>query len=426
MPGGRVPSLTASGEDERHAGSEPPPRCALAIVGGGILGLALARELSQRHGRLSVCLLEREVRLGAHQTGHNSGVIHAGLYYAPGSLKARLCVHGASELYAYCAEHGIPHEACGKLVVATREAEVPRLRELLRRGTANGVPDLRWLEHDQIEAVEPHARGLAGLHSPRTGVVDFGAVARSYARDALRAGATIVTSCAVHDATPRGRGLRLRHARGMTEARHAIFCAGAWSDRLAVACGAGVDPRIVPFRGAYLRLRVRRRELVRALIYPVPDPALPFLGVHLTRRIDGDVLIGPTALIAAARDPNEPSRVRAHDALETVSWPGTWRLLARHWRAGAGELHGALRPQALVRAAARYVPELDHNDVEPAFAGIRAQALARDGRLLDDFVFSKTERALHVRNAPSPGATSSLAIARHVADEAGRAFDLER
>ncbi len=421
---GSSPGETA--EHERDASTEPPPRCDLAIVGGGILGLALARELSRRHGRLSVCLLEREARLGAHQTSHNSGVIHAGLYYAPGSLKAHLCVQGASELYEYCAEHDVPHQACGKLVVATRETELPRLRELLGRGTANGVPGLRWLERDEIEAVEPHARGLAALHSPRTGVVDFGAVARSYALDALRAGATIVTSCEVHDATLHGRDLQLRHARGTTEARHAIFCAGAWSDRLAVACGAGTDPRIVPFRGAYLRLRAPRRELVRALIYPVPDPALPFLGVHLTRRIDREVLIGPTALIAAARDAYELSRVRAHDALDTVGWPGTWRLLARHWRAGAGELHGAWRPQALVRAAARYVPELAGDDVEPAFAGIRAQALGRDGRLLDDFVFSKTERALHVRNAPSPGATSSLAIARLVADEAARAFDLER
>ncbi len=405
---------------------EPPARCDLAIVGGGILGLALARELSRRHGRLSVCLLEREARLGAHQTGHNSGVIHAGLYYAPGSLKARLCVQGASELYEYCAENEIPHRPCGKLVLATREAEMPRLRELCRRGTANGVPGLHWLERNQIEAIEPHARGLAGLHSPRSGVVDFGAVARSYARDALGAGVAIVTSCAAHDARPRGRWLQVRHTGGTIEAGHAIFCAGAWSDRLAVACGAGADPRIVPFRGAYLRLRAQRRELVRALIYPVPNPALPFLGVHLTRRIDGEVLIGPTALIASARDAYALRRVRARDALDTVGWPGTWRLLARHWRAGATELHGALQPQALVRAAARYVPELDGSDVEPAFAGIRAQALARDGRLLDDFAFSRTERALHVRNAPSPAATSSLAIARHLANEAGRAFDLAR
>jgi (S)-2-hydroxyglutarate dehydrogenase len=412
------------GQDPRAASAEPPARCDLAIVGGGILGLALARELSRRHGRLSVCLFEREGRLGAHQTGHNSGVIHAGLYYAPGSLKARLCVQGASELYEYCAEHGIAHRACGKLVLATREAEMPRLRELFRRGTANGVSGLRWLEQDQIAAVEPHARGLAGLHSPRTGVVDFGAVAESYARDAVNAGARIVTSCEVRGATPNGRELQVFHARGTTEARHAIFCAGAWSDRLAVACGAGADPRIVPFRGAYLRLRTQRRALVRALIYPVPDPALPFLGVHLTRRVDDELLIGPTALIAAARDAYALNEVRARDALDTIGWPGTWRLLARHWRAGAGELHGALRPQALVRAAARYVPELTRSDVEPAFAGIRAQALGRDGRLLDEFVFSRTERALHVRNAPSPGATSSLAIARHVAEEAERAFDL--
>jgi (S)-2-hydroxyglutarate dehydrogenase len=412
--------------DEPAGQAEPPPRCELAIVGGGILGLALARELSRRHRRLSVCVLERETELGAHQTGHNSGVIHAGVYYAPGSLKARLCVQGARELYEYCDEHGVPHEACGKLIVATREAEVARLRELERRGMANGVPGLRRLEAAEIEQIEPYARGVAALHSPHTGVVDFRAVARSFARDALEAGAQIATGCEVHGVDAGGATLRLRHVRGTTEARHAIFCAGAWSDRLALACGAGRDPRIVPFRGAYLRVRAQRRELVRALIYPVPDPALPFLGVHLTRRIDGEVLIGPTALIAPARDAYELGRLRARDALDTLGWPGTWRLLARHWRAAAGELYGALRPSALARAAARYVPGLDPDDVEPAFAGIRAQALARDGGLLDDFVFARTERALHVRNAPSPGATSSLAIARHVADEAEQAFELGR
>lgn len=404
--------------------SQAPARCDLAIVGGGILGLALARELTRRYPRISVGVLEREAELGVHQTGHNSGVIHAGVYYQPGSLKARLCVGGARELYEYCAAHEIPHEACGKLIVATEPAELGRLQELERRGRANGVPGLRRVDARGIREIEPHARGIAGLHSPATGIVDFGAVARSYARDALRAGAWIATECGVRGVRAGARSLRLEHARGATEATHALFCAGAWSDRLAVAAGAEADPRIVPFRGAYLRLASERAQLVRALIYPVPDPALPFLGVHLTRHIDGEVLVGPTALPVLARDAYRLTGVRREDALDTLRWPGTWRMLARWWRPGATELRHALSRAAFARAAARYVPELRPEDVRPAFAGVRAQALARDGRLVDDFAFSATERALHVRNAPSPAATSSLAIARYVADRAGAAFGL--
>jgi len=404
--------------------SAPPSRCDLAIVGGGILGLAVARELTRRHPHSSVCVLEREVDLATHQTGHNSGVIHAGVYYAPGSLKARLCVEGARELYAYCAARGIRHEACGKLIVATERSELGRLEELERRGHANGVPGLRRVDGAGITELEPHARGIAALHSPATGIVDFAAVARAYAQDALQAGARIVTGCGVHAVHPGARTLRLEHARGATEVGHALFCAGAWSDRLAVAAGAPADPRIVPFRGAYLRLVDERRHLVRALIYPVPDPALPFLGVHLTRHIGGEVLIGPTALPVLARDAYALGRVQRADALDTLRWPGTWRMLARWWRPGVDELRHAASRAAFARAAARYVPALRAEDVRPAFAGVRAQALARDGRLVDDFAFSATERALHVRNAPSPAATSSLAIARYVADRAEEAFGL--
>ena len=406
--------------------TEAPASCDLAIVGGGIVGLGLARELVRRHPRLSLCVLEREAELGVHQTGHNSGVIHAGIYYVPGSLKARLCVEGARELYAYCEEHEIRHERCGKLIVATDPAELGRLEELERRGAANGVSGLRRLDAAGIRALEPHARGIAGLHSPDTGIVDFAEVARAYAQDALAGGARIATSCGVHGVRPSARVLRLEHAHGVTEAGHAIFCAGAWSDRLAVAAGADPDPRIVPFRGAYLRLASERRELVRSLIYPVPDPALPFLGVHLTRHIDGEVLIGPTALLAGARDAYRLRRVRAEDLLDTLRWPGTWRMGAHWWRTGAVELRHAVSGAALARAAARFVPELGARDVRPAFAGVRAQALGRDGRLVDDFAFSATERALHVRNAPSPAATSSLAIARHIADRAEETFGLSR
>lgn len=389
------------------------------------MGLAVARELIGRNPRASVCVLEREADIGTHQTAHNSGVIHAGVYYQPGSLKARLCVEGARELYEYCAQRGIASKRCGKVIVARDPSELGRLEELERRGKANGVPGLRRIDAAGIQEIEPHARGIAGLHSPETGIVDFLATARSYAQDIREAGGTISTGCEVQGVHADGRSLRIAHSHGATGAAHAVFCAGAWADRLAVAAGANPDPRIVPFRGAYLRLVPERRHLLRSLVYPVPDPSLPFLGVHLMRDIHGEVLLGPTALIVGARDAYRLATVRRRDLLDTLGWPGTWRMLAHWWSTGVSELGRAALRSALVRAAARYVPELRVGDVEPAFAGIRAQALGRDGRLIDDFVFSETERALHVRNAPSPAATSSLAIARHVADQAERAFGLE-
>ncbi len=396
--------------------------CDIAVVGGGILGLAVARELTARRPQASVCVLERETELGTHQTGHNSGVIHAGVYYVPGSLKAQLCVTGAREMYEYCEGRGIASERCGKVIVATDPSELERLDELERRGRANGVPGLRRIDADGIAELEPHARGIDGLHSPGTGIADFPAVARAYAGDVQEAGGAIATGCEVLGVERNGRSLRLSHSHGVTEAGNAIFCAGAWADRLAVSAGADPDPRIVPFRGAYLRLRPDRRHLVRSLIYPVPDPNLPFLGVHLTKHIDGEVLVGPTALMAPSRDAYKLSRVRRRDVVETLAWPGTWRMLSQWWRTGVTELRYAALRSAFVRAAARYVPELQTSDVEPSFAGVRAQALARNGKLVDDFVFSHTERALHVRNAPSPAATSSLAIARYIADEAERTF----
>jgi len=405
-------------------GKQPPDRCELAVIGGGIVGLAVARELIRRNPQASVCVLEREIAVGAHQTGHSSGVIHAGIYYEPGSLKARLCVQGARELYEYCEGRGIASERCGKVILATDPSELDHLEELERRGKANGVSGLRRLDPAGLAQIEPHARAIAALHSPDTGVVDFRAVARAYADDVLAAGGVIATGCGVKRVEVRTRSLHLVHTRGTIETRHAIFCAGAWADRLAVSAGADPDPRIVPFRGAYLRLRAERRHLVRSLIYPVPNPSLPFLGLHLTRSIDGDVLLGPTALIAGARDAYRPYKARPADVLDTLAWPGTWRMLRRWWPTGVTELQRAALRSAFVRAGARYVPELQAADVEPAFAGVRAQALGRDGRLLDDFLFSRTERALHVRNAPSPAATASLAIARHVVDRAEQTIGL--
>lgn len=390
--------------------TEAPSRCDIAVVGGGIVGLAVARELILRDPGRKVCVLEREGDLGQHQTGNNSGVIHAGIYYAPGSLKAELCVRGAARMYEYCDSKGIPYERCGKVIVALEESELAGLEELHRRGVANRVPGLRRLDGAGIREVEPQAAGLAALHSPATGIVDFRAVARAYARDLLEANGSIVTGCDVARLEAGSRALSIHHSGGVVEATNAICCAGGRSDRLAIASGADPDPRIVPFRGAYLQLVAERRDLVRSLIYPVPDPSLPFLGVHLTKRIDGEVLIGPTALLGT------------RGLGRTLAWPGSWRMFRRWWRTGLTEIrHAALR-RSFVAEAARYLPALEPGDVKPSFAGFRAQAVARDGALVDDFVFSRTERALHVRNAPSPGATSSLAIAEMIADEAERAF----
>jgi L-2-hydroxyglutarate oxidase len=401
-----------------------PDRCDVAVVGAGILGLAAARELGRRHPRMRVAVLEREPEIARHQTGHNSGVVHAGIYYAPGSLKARLCVEGARELYALCEERGIAHERCGKVIVATTAAELPALDELERRGRANGVVGLRRLDADGLREIEPHATGVAALHSPATGIADFPGVAKALADDLREAGATVTTGCEVATMAEAGSEVRLSHAHGETQARGAVFCAGAWADRLATRAGAPADPRIVPFRGAYLRLRPDRRELVRGLIYPVPDPRLPFLGVHLTRHVDGEVLVGPTALLAPARDAYRLRDARARDLADALRWPGTWRMARHFWRTGIDELGYAASRRRLVRAAARYVPELKAADVLDGPAGIRAQALGRNGALVDDFVFSQTGRALHVRNAPSPAATSALAIARVIADRAEQAFGL--
>ena len=380
-----------------------PGECDLAVVGGGILGLAVARELASRHPDRSAVVLERAPEVATGQTGRNSGVIHAGIYYAPGSLKARMCVTGARALYAYCEERGVPFERCGKVIVARNEAELARLDDLERRGRENGVPGLRRLDAAELRELEPHCRGVAALHSPSTGIIDFAAVARSLARDLEAQGVQVVTGCGVKGVEQRPGRIALLHSQGETRARFAVFCAGAGSDRLAVAVGAPHDPRIVPFRGAYVYLRPERRELVRSLIYPVPDPSLPFLGVHLSRHIDGQVSLGPTALLS----PRHP---------RDLAWPGTWRMARRWWRTGLSEIRHAVSRRSLAAAAADYVPEIRAEDFDGGYAGVRAQALGRDGKLVDDFVVSETERALHVRNAPSPAATSSLALARLIAD----------
>jgi (S)-2-hydroxyglutarate dehydrogenase len=394
----------------RQLESAPPERCDIAVIGAGIVGLAAARELAHRHPRAAIAVVDKEPEIGRHQTGRNSGVIHAGIYYKPGSLKAQLCVSGARELYDFCDRHEIAAERCGKVIVALDESELPGLDELERRGRANGVPALRRLEREELLELEPHAAGIAALHSPNTGIVDFKAVARALRAELEEAGGRVVLGTEVTGISPNGRALKIAHAGGILSAGHALVCAGAWSDRLAVQAGAPAEPRIVPFRGAYLRLAPERADLVRGQIYPVPDPELPFLGVHLSRTIAGDVLIGPTALLA-------PAHV---DLRATLRWPGTWRVMRRWWRTGVRELAHAASRRLLVREASRFVPAISAGDVRSGPAGVRAQAVGRDGSLVDDFLLARTGRAVHVLNAPSPAATASLAIAEMIAAEVSR------
>jgi 2-hydroxyglutarate dehydrogenase len=375
--------------------------------------------LLARHPDSRIAVVDQADGVAAHQTSHNSGVIHAGVYYAPGSLKARLCVKGAALMYEYCERQGVDVNRIGKLIIATGAGELPGLDELERRARANGVPGIRRIGGPEIREIEPHAIGVAALHSPNTGIVDFQAVCDRLAADVTQAGAELRLGWPVGDVRANGRKIRLIGPDGDgIEADGAVFCAGLWADRLAVRAGASPDPRIVPFRGGYLRLRAERRGIVKGLIYPVPDPALPFLGVHLTPQIGGEVVLGPSALLVGARDAYGLKTVRRSDLVDTFAWPGTWRMMRRWWKTGLQEIHLATSRRAFATHAARYVPGLTAADMTPGFAGVRAQAVARDGKLVDDFVISRTARAVHVRNAPSPAATSSLALAELIVDTA--------
>src|SRR5579884_4150627 len=388
------------------------------IVGAGILGLATARQLARSaEENTEIIVLESEREIGVHQTTHNSGVVHAGIYYAPGSLKARLCRRGLGLLRDFCAAQNLPYDACGKVVVATGPGEVEPLKRLAERATANGVPGLRWLDPDELAEIEPNARGVAGLHSPETAIADFGAVARAFAAQIAGAGGEIRTDARVARITPQA-GVELADGSWLNADR-VIVCAGLQADRLAIASGEPAEPHIVPFRGEYWQLHPDRAHLVRGLIYPVPDPALPFLGVHLTRKIDGSVWLGPNAILATARDAYERRRVEPRDLYDSLTWPGTLRMLRRHWRAGIGELVRSASRRRFVHEAARYVPAITPQDVLPAPAGVRAQAIDRDGSLVDDFRLGVNGRVAWVRNAPSPAATSCLAIAEELLARAG-------
>ena len=386
----------------------------VAVIGGGIIGAAVARRVLQVEPDATVTVFEKEPALAQHQTGHNSGVVHAGLYYAPGSLKAELCRRGRVLLATYCAEHGLPYDECGKVVVALDESELGRLGDIEARSRANGVPGLRRLSAEELGEVEPHVRGVAALHSPHTAITDYAAVTRSLAEQARCSGAEVRLGCPVTAVRHRGDEVLVGTAGGWDAVDHVIVCAGLQVDRVAALAGDDADPRIVPFRGEYYLLRPGRRDLVAGLVYPVPDPRYPFLGVHLTRRIDGEVMVGPNAVLALAREGYGWSDVAARDLWQTLAWPGFRSFARRHWRTGVAEMRGSLSRRAFVAAARRYVPELSSGDVVPGPSGVRAQALGRDGSLVDDFRLTRRGRVVSVRNAPSPAATSSLAIAEHV------------
>jgi L-2-hydroxyglutarate oxidase LhgO len=384
-------------------------------VGGGIVGVALARHLAGLGRDVAVTVLEKEPDLAMHQTGRNSGVVHAGLYYPPGSLKARLCRRGVELLSAFCAANGLTYDRCGKVVVALDQTELGRLESIHQRAVANGVPGVRMVGGDELRQLEPHVEGIAALHSPTTAVVDFGAVTRRLAADAAAMGAEIRTGVPVRRITQDGAGVIVEAGGERLAFDELVICGGLHTDRLARLAGHDGDPRVVPFRGEYYELAPGRRDLVNGLVYPVPDPRYPFLGVHLTRRVDGGVLVGPNAVLALAREGYRWRDLRPGDLAETLAWPGFRRMAARHWRTGAREVVGSLSRRAFCDAARRYVPELQPADLLRARSGVRAQAVARDGTLVDDFRISRQGRVVAIRNAPSPAATSSMAIAEHIA-----------
>lgn len=392
----------------------------VAVVGGGIIGVAVAREIVRRRPDSDVTVFEKENRLASHQTGRNSGVVHAGLYYQPGSQKARLCRRGVNLLEAFCAERGIRRIACGKVLVALTDEERVRLGGIEQRALANGVPGVRIIGAEELRELEPNVRGIAALHSPSTSIVDYAEVTSKLAADATRVGAKVLLG---HEVT----GLRPGHNEVVVSTRTAaggekagfdrvVVCGGLQSDRLAEMAGDGPDPVIMPFRGEYYALKPHRRDLVNGLVYPVPDPRYPFLGVHVTPRVDGEVLIGPNAVLALAREGYTWGTVSLPDLAAIASTPAFWRFARRHWRTGVREVAGSLSKRRFVTAARAYVPALRDEDVEPGTAGVRAQALDRDGGLVDDFRISLRDRVVVLRNAPSPAATSALAIAEHVVE----------
>ena len=398
----------------------------IAVVGGGIVGLATTRELLLRHPHLRVANVEKEDVWSKHQTGHNSGVIHSGIYYKPGSLKAKLCTEGRKLTWEYCDAKGIEYRNVGKLIVATDASELGRLDDLMVRGRQNGVEGLEMLDAAQIAEREPHCRGIKAIFSPVTGIVDWGLVARTYGEDAKEAGADMYLGHLVTAIERRGGVTVLRTPKGEIQAKSVITCGGLYSDRLGRMTGGERDPKIVPFRGDYLILKPEKSHLVKGNIYPVPDPEFPFLGVHFTPRMDGSIWLGPNAVLAFAREGYSFFEINPVELWDALTYPGFFKLATKYWKTGAGEMYRDLVRDAYVQALQRYIPELRPEDCLPGPAGVRAQAMAADGSLVDDFVFEGSEGVVHVRNAPSPAATSSLAIGKYIADEAQTRFDLSK
>ena len=388
------------------------------IIGGGVVGLAVALEITRRFPRLRLLLLEKEDGVARHQSGHNSGVIHSGIYYKPGSLKARLCVSGAAAMVEFCREHGIPHSVCGKVIVATHPEELPRLEDLRQRGEANGLVGLRLVGPEELREIEPHASGLQALVVPSTGTTDYALVCEKYAELIAAHGGTVLTSAAVTGIRRDPNEIIVETARGAFSTASLINCAGLFSDRISRMAGDKPSAMIVPFRGEYYDLIPERASLVRALIYPVPDPRFPFLGVHFTRRITGKVDAGPNAVLAFAREGYRLTDVNLRDFTAALVFPGFWRMAFRHWRNACAEWYRSLSKPAFVRALQRMLPEVRESDLIPGGSGVRAQALKPDGALVDDFQFVPSGKVLHVLNVPSPAATASLTIAKAIVDTA--------
>jgi (S)-2-hydroxyglutarate dehydrogenase len=399
------------------------PRYDVAIIGGGIVGLATAMAL-KTGARASLVVLEAEDRLAQHQTGHNSGVIHSGLYYKPGSLKARNCVAGRQAMYQFCQEHGIAHERCGKVVVATETGELPALQELELRGHANGLQGVRRLTAEELREYEPHASGIAGLLVPETGIIDYKQVAQVYADLVQKEGGEIQTKARVHGCKRVGDELVLETTRGAVHCRALVNCAGLYSDEVARICGVNPNVRIIPFRGEYYELVPGRRFLVKNLIYPVPDPRFPFLGVHFTRMIHGGVEAGPNAVLALKREGYQWTSFSPQEMLQMLAYPGFWLMAGKYWKTGLGEVYRSLSQSAFVQALQKLLPELRYEDIRPAGSGVRAQAVESNGALVDDFRIVEAPRMIHVLNAPSPAATASISIGKTIAEMAAKNFTL--
>ncbi len=395
----------------------------IAVIGGGIVGCATAMALCKIKG-VSVIILEAEAELAAHQTGNNSGVIHSGLYYKPGSLKAKNCVEGREKLYKFCNEHNIAHDQCGKLVVATSEEEIPKLEELEIRGKANGLKGIKRLSKEELSDYEPHVSGLAGLHVPETGIVDFVAVTKKFAEIVRENEGEFLTNTRVIGVNRTSDGLVLETTNGEVKCENIVNCAGLQSDRLAKLCGVNPGLKIIPFRGEYYKLKPEREYLVKNLIYPVPDPQFPFLGVHFTRMIEGGVEAGPNAVLAFKREGYTKTSISLKDSLETFSYMGFWILIAKFWKMGFGEMYRSYIKSAFVKALQRLVPELQYDDIYTGGAGVRAQALEPNGFLVDDFRIVEAENMVHVLNAPSPAATAAISIGEKIAEMAVKNFKL--